>query len=659
MGDEKIELTGNLFVDTGLGVIATLAGLDSIDQLTLEHMKKVYVEKNIADWNSKLKSYTMLFGTNGLLYQASYRSDKRNSEIRNNTNEASEKKNKGPSEQNKRLYSCFLKSLLANSKPTGQGDFCLACGKRTNFNLRSIWNDVLTKNGEKLKNEKFIGRDLFPLIGSIGNDAQALPSASVAPHICARCLFAVQYLPAGVILMNGKLVVFQSSSVEFWYDLVHQISDDIQKRIYAGQYETIGKQEKNMAIMHQLVIVSREYQKKIRGEIGSLYLWQFSNSGASANCVMQEIPNPVLNFFGLVAALRGQLNEIKQIVGGKSSFFLDCVIQRKDCNLLYPNKKSQGATPELFCLYQNEILNRSPNTLNTALRVVKSFARNMDDKAYLKFLKSKHNIQRMKLQGEMLQLAQKGEFVISEYLSLFGFASNESYRVGWKTFQYCLYHRDIKSFHVDGLRIENDQPAVPDQNLAYIALLIFNSYSSKRGAMRFERDVLSMANRGKLYPAWLKNQFLILAENHSGVDYGLWTWLSEGNVYDTIFQMRLMWHQWLNLSPTELSHPLRRTRETGFSEETIDALTQVVEDCISARGAERFRKDILARLRSNELGLWWFQKRLKNKLAETQKWDEGIFGGSSDASERSELHFKLTLAITNAYLDKTRGVSNG
>ncbi|HKG89022.1 MAG TPA: hypothetical protein VKA95_11905 [Nitrososphaeraceae archaeon] len=65
------------------------------------------------------------------------------------------------------------------------------------------------------------------LAGSIGNDAQALPSASRAPNLCAKCLFAVHYLPLGVILVNGKLAVFQSTSKNFWYALVNTIAIEI------------------------------------------------------------------------------------------------------------------------------------------------------------------------------------------------------------------------------------------------------------------------------------------------------------------------------------------------------------------------------------------------------------------------------------------------
>ncbi|MDI6737701.1 MAG: hypothetical protein QME12_04265 [Nanoarchaeota archaeon] len=53
MEDIKIELTGNPFVDTGLAVIASLAGLKNIDELKLSHVYKVHGDgSQITRWNS-------------------------------------------------------------------------------------------------------------------------------------------------------------------------------------------------------------------------------------------------------------------------------------------------------------------------------------------------------------------------------------------------------------------------------------------------------------------------------------------------------------------------------------------------------------------------------------------------------------------------------
>ena len=92
--NNKIELTGNFFVDTGLGVISSIARLDNVSDLTLSKICEVYGNGDqLTRWNSKLKSFTQIFGTNNPLYQYGY----------------GFKKGKGPSELNKIIYKSTLK----------------------------------------------------------------------------------------------------------------------------------------------------------------------------------------------------------------------------------------------------------------------------------------------------------------------------------------------------------------------------------------------------------------------------------------------------------------------------------------------------------------------------------------------------------------------
>lgn len=64
--------TGNPFVDTGLMVILHLANKNEIAELSYENIKNVLGDgRELASRNAKLKSFTMVFGTNNSLYQAS------------------------------------------------------------------------------------------------------------------------------------------------------------------------------------------------------------------------------------------------------------------------------------------------------------------------------------------------------------------------------------------------------------------------------------------------------------------------------------------------------------------------------------------------------------------------------------------------------------
>ena len=121
---------------------------------------------------------------------------------------------------------------------------CESCGNRHSMDINRLFTEILVPLGYS-GGTRYIGRDWFPLAGSMGSDAQALPSASRAPNLCAKCLFAVHYLPLGVILVNGKLALFQSTSKFFWYSLVNNIARKIKERIYANNLNTIGSKERS------------------------------------------------------------------------------------------------------------------------------------------------------------------------------------------------------------------------------------------------------------------------------------------------------------------------------------------------------------------------------------------------------------------------------
>jgi len=66
----QIALTGNPFVDTGLGVIASLSGCENINDLTKEQIQELHGNgESLARWNSKLKSTNIVFGMNSLILQ--------------------------------------------------------------------------------------------------------------------------------------------------------------------------------------------------------------------------------------------------------------------------------------------------------------------------------------------------------------------------------------------------------------------------------------------------------------------------------------------------------------------------------------------------------------------------------------------------------------
>ena len=114
----NIALSGNPFVDTGLGVIAALGGLGDVTALTLAKMREVFGDgRQLAEWNSKLKTFTQVFGTNGPLFQKGY----------------GYKKGVGPGERNLAIYRGTLQALLGAIPAASKGSPCEACGGPSDF----------------------------------------------------------------------------------------------------------------------------------------------------------------------------------------------------------------------------------------------------------------------------------------------------------------------------------------------------------------------------------------------------------------------------------------------------------------------------------------------------------------------------------------------
>ena len=138
--------------------------------------------------------------------------------------------------------------------------------------------------------------DWFPLSGSLGSDAQALPVASRSVHVCPRCLFAVHYLPLALISLDGWPALFQSTSVEFRYELVRDLikgDGGAESRVKLKHFDTPGTKEGSRAVARRLMAFFERIQEANRfGDIArgaTLLVWRFKNSGASPDCQIDVI----------------------------------------------------------------------------------------------------------------------------------------------------------------------------------------------------------------------------------------------------------------------------------------------------------------------------------------------------------------------------------
>jgi CRISPR-associated protein Cst1 len=648
--DGTIRLTGNPFVDTGLAVIAALAKLDDVKDLAVESIRKVHGDgSQVSSWNSSLKNFTMVFTSNSLLTNPSI-------------------KDKG---KRVNLYKRILNSLLDQFGSEELPSRCEACGMTRAVDFDALCSTALA--GAEIKEQsRFIGRDWFPLSGSLGSDAQALPTASRAVNLCAKCLFAVHYLPLGLILLDGRLAVFQSTSIEFWYELVRDIVNEVQSRIKAGIYDTFGAKEGSRAITRRLLGLFERLQRANRfAEVPAgttLQVWRFTNSGASPECEIEEIPNPALVFLWR-AVREGLREEIEGLIaseGKKERPLFRCITEGRDYFGLYPRGKRSGASPRLFILYQTGVCGRSLKVLAIACRLAQQGSSGLKANELKRLQREEafwEGAVRNQFRRSMVDLAQQGDLTLEDYLGLFPLSDDASGIMvnfdGWNLIRYYLHHFENGAPGANGALAQRAYSSKIN-TVRYYAARIFNNYIEERGKRRFQSEVLDRMGHRTIGVSWLKHQFIILAEQYPYFTYTAWERLCKNDtgelfVSELLFQMRLLWSDWVRGSSLVAAVDVDFEAGSGLSESVETLLKQAFSQYVQQRGLERFHRDVLLRVRRKEIGLSWFRHRLtlEDKTVSSphlsdEDW-EGFLKDENGHSYTEERLFQMQLVVANLY----------
>jgi len=656
----KIELTGNPFVDTGLAIIAHLSDCGSIDDLTLTVMRSVHGNgESLARNNIELKSTYQLFGSNCLILQNQIEREQR--------------------------ITYHMKVTLAILSSIGHEDIderCDTCGNYRSLDLdnlvRASGYDAERKEGRKKRKEKakgqelnnestttkyHAGRDWFPLTGSMGSDAQALPCASRSLNFCAKCLFAVQYLPLGVFLVNGRLCIYQSTSKSFWYDLIGDTVQQIQDRISTGTYDTVGKKEGSRAAIHRIINVMHGMRDELEPET-SLYMWLFSNAGAGPDCSIEEIPNTALRFlFQVIKHI--DRREIMDLVTNNIAYnFLDAIERGKDYNPLYPRKGFNGVSNKLFSLYQIIIRRISAKSLATAYKIAKHISTNSTAKEFESIGNDvdTNTDKQTVVKGHIIEMIRQGGLTFDEYAELFLSSDSrimEFNRYAWRFIKYYMHNLIEVPYDKVGGTIKEEAKL---NQVTYVSKVIFNSIMA-RGKDRFNKNVI---HGRELNADWLRRQFTKLALTNQGFTYNDWKNLcvdeqGKEKPYVLFFTFRAMWNEWVRndsypldiIPPTELvTGP---DLETDLKPEHEQLIKLVMDDYITERGKDRFQKYVLGEIMSEGIArsLYWFRQQFAkfDKKFEDEDYWENEF---ADNSLKKLRQFQLHLSLVNAFRSKEK-----
>lgn len=256
--DENIsfQLTGDPFVDLG-GLVLKSIKKRFVEKTDLEIVKYV-VDIYIKSWNQKLHS---IFHTNSKILNPS---------------------TKGRHEKNTMEY---YESIIKNEKITGCLDdgFCKTCGRK----------GLLFQNS----------REFFPNSGS-GAFVNFHHTHESGIFLCNECTLKLFFVPLGVIVVAGKNGFLHSQS-----DKVRQFW---QKRIIIENLNKISKNSSEGMLRidysnpeNALFYLAGEIIQEVSDDDFSEYLqlYNFTNFGATPDCTIYVMPNPIFNFLSKMIRL--------------------------------------------------------------------------------------------------------------------------------------------------------------------------------------------------------------------------------------------------------------------------------------------------------------------------------------------------------------------
>lgn len=314
--------TGNAMFNNALMTIEALGDIDHVSDITPELLLSLYEGKHIKEVNKRLKSYTMLFTKNGPL-----KNDPKNGD---------------------KIYNGLFKHILNNFE--NQGDnVCEISGSKyqTSFEemLKQVFRNIGFTDKEISNKDTTVNRTWFPLIGSLGSDAQALPQARFAVQIHPICIIIMQFLPLASLLYKGGVLLVDSSNFEFLRSFVESNVQEVAKRIEATSSTAAIDNVKDFAKGNYLLKgIEILEEKNLEEEYSDLNLWSFSNSGTGASCEIERVPNELIKKLIRMKSKPSISQELKSILNRPSTAnsFLQALEDNQEWYLLYPNVFGSG-----------------------------------------------------------------------------------------------------------------------------------------------------------------------------------------------------------------------------------------------------------------------------------------------------------------------------
>jgi hypothetical protein len=538
--------TGSALLNNAMMTIESRAKLTSVEEITPEKLLQLYKEYNLPKLNKRMKSYTMLFSKNGPLFN-----DKKIGE---------------------QLYDTLMQSILSNYENEGKYA-CEISGLRFQKTFSDFYMDALHSincpQKEISKKDKTINRCWFPLVGSLGSDAQSLPQAKFAINIHPFCIALMQFLPLSAVLYKGGVLLVDSINFEFAKDFiasnVQRVKEKIESTSSDKSIDNIKDYTKGNYLLKAIDILN---EKKEFEQYSDLNLWSFSNVGTGASCDIDRIPNQLVN--KLIAFRRNPacVRELESFLRAKQDItlsFLNDLESDRDCSLLYPTKDHEGVSVDFLDLYHQLIGNSQQIIQAKYIAGLINKHKNNDEK-FDKLLEKTDAYQDIEyktgIYGVLLNATQKGEWNINNHLKILNnpdeLPLNSSVSFSIYRMSYFYFTKKCSVECVDNIQ-ENDASAL--KVLALVADMI--EKDKKKDTLI--KDIQQNKNVDILN---------LIVRNARSLDFGL--------VYEIFFKDRHIYHYGLlDLLRIYYHQPVQNLKSpvniTGSCEEDFSAFKEFAD----------------------------------------------------------------------------------
>lgn len=548
---QRLSWTGNPIVDTGLAVAIVRAGKQSPDEMSIADFQDLIGDGQwLVDANSKLNAYVALFA-NGFL---------------NRSNKKAMDDGTEPAKYKRILIE--LKNHLSNTTIDNQ-PVCECTGEfpAANQFLRELTVRLRQEGVLKESQNLDLGRNAFPLLGSLGNDAGALPAASREPRVSAFAMLCAQIAPLAAVMLKGKVAFFQYTEPSLLLILVDRVYREtlvkVQTAPAGSKIGGIG-QGGGTASTTQLLLDEFFRLKGLRRisrlpESVALNLWLVANSGTKVDSELIEIPNHSLQLLWQIAErhYKDMSNLLKRESKKWTGQLLQSVTMKLDYDLLYPTKGNKPVTKELFALYQTNVFERPRIILQVAEWIASCLKARVRDKkdrkqleGYTKYLMESKDSKKLRpmLKRAFVELAEEGLLNYDSYSALFPIEQLQPVRVatfGWKYIWFYLNHDELSAkqpqfTEEDLMQIDNEFR----HEIRRFARDIFDYYVEKHGLEKFQKRILEGFRNNRIRVADLQRWFINLGELKPGYTNDDWDRLcrdeySGNRVGEVVFQLRL------------------------------------------------------------------------------------------------------------------------